>query len=196
MSTDYSQILKNVRKHIGLEKGELDYFNSLLKVHNVARKQFILREGAACTAIHYVHSGAFRAYAVDHEGNESMVMFALNDWWVTDMHGLVTAKPAILNICALEDSVVLTLQKSDLEKLYQHVPKFERFFRILMQNSYVREQLRVIQNLTTPAEERYLSFLSRYPQVVQRVPLKQIASYLGVTPQFLSVIRKKLKRPV
>src|SRR4051812_33757937 len=117
MSADYSQILKNVRKHIDLEKGELDYFTSLLRVHNVVRKQFILREGAACTAIHYVHSGAFRAYAVDHEGNESMVMFALNDWWVTDMHGLVTAKPSILNICALEDSVVLTLQKSDLEKL-------------------------------------------------------------------------------
>jgi CRP-like cAMP-binding protein len=193
---DYARILNNVSKHIHLERSERDHFISLLSCQSVAKKQLILEEGASCTHIHYVSEGAFKAYALNNEGDESIVMFALNDWWVTDMHGFVTGKPSILNVAAIEDSTVLRLQKKDLEKLYISIPKFERFFRILMQNSYVREQLRVIQNLTTPAEERYLNFVKRYPQVVQRVPLKQIASYLGVTPQFLSVIRKKIRRAV
>ena len=118
-------------------------------------------------------------------------MFAVQDWWITDIQGFVTGKPAIVNIEAIEDSVVLELQKDDLDKLYVKVPKFERVFRILMQNSYIREQLRTTQNLTLTAEERYVNFVAKYPHVYQRVPLKQIASYLGITPEFLSVIRKK-----
>lgn len=154
----------------------------------------ILEEGKDCNYLHYVHSGAFRAYALDQNANERIVMFALNDWWVTDMHAFVNEKPSMLNIQAMEDSTILQLRKSDLEKLYKGVPKFERFFRVLMQNSYIREQMRVIQNLTIPAEERYINFIAKYPQVVQRAPLKQIASYLGVTPQFLSVIRARKRK--
>lgn len=192
---DFSGILQNVGKHIQLEENEADHFTSLLSCKEISRKQLILKEGDACHYINYVHSGAFKAYALDKDSSESIVMFALNDWWVTDMHGFVTGKPAMLNIEAMEDSVLFQLRKDDLDKFFVTVPKFERFFRILMQNSYVREQLRVIQNLTIPAEDRYLNFLNKYPQFVQRVPLNQIASYLGITPQFLSVIRKNLKRP-
>ena len=122
-------------------------------------------------------------------------MFAIADWWVTDMYCFINEQPAILNIEAIEDSVIVQLQKKELDELYVKVPKFERFFRILMQNAYIREQLRIIQNLSLSAEERYDIFLKKYPQVSKQVTQKQIASYLGITPEFLSMIkRNKTKR--
>jgi Cyclic nucleotide-binding domain. len=186
-----SQVLQNVSKHISLERKEADYFISLLTEKEVKRKEIILEAGKPCTIINYVHSGVLRAFYRDREADESIIMFAINDWWVTDMFSFSTGHPAMLNIDALEDSTVLQLQKKDLDQLYLEVPKFERFFRIIMQNAYVREQLRIIENLSLTAEERYNNFLKKYPQFAQRVPLKQIASYLGVTPEFLSVVRKK-----
>lgn len=188
---DFDPILKNIAKHVTLEKAEIDHFISLLTVREVSKKKFLLQEGEACTSINYVHSGILRAYCYDKEIHERVIMFAVQDWWITDIQGFSTGKSAIVNIEAIEDSVVLELQKDDLDELYLKVPKFERVFRILMQNSYIREQLRTTQNLTLTAEERYINFLAKYPHVYQRVPLKQIASYLGITPEFLSVIRKK-----
>jgi len=193
LQMDYSLLLKNIRKHIQLDKSETDYFLSRLSVREVAKKESVLQEGESCTAINYVHQGALRAFYCDSEGNQNIIMFALADWWVTDMYSFNSQKPAMLNIDALEDSIVIQLRKENLENIYQNIPKFERFFRIIMQNAYIREQLRVIENLSKPAEERYKTFLAKYPQVVQRVPLKQIASYLGITPEFLSVIRKNIK---
>jgi CRP-like cAMP-binding protein len=188
---DYSNILKNISKHIALNKSERDQFTNLLTFQEIAKKKILLKEGDSCPVINYVNTGALRAYYLDKEDNESVIMFALNDWWVTDMHAFVMEQPALLTIEALEDSTLFQLKKKDLDQLYVKIPKFERFFRILMQNSYVREQLRVVQNLSLTAEERYERFLKKYPHVVQRVPLKHIASYLGITPEFLSVIRKK-----
>lgn len=189
---DYSLVLKNISKHITLDDGETAYFTSLLKYKEVRKKDILLKEGQTCRYINYVHSGALRAYHLDMEGNESVIMFAINDWWVTDMCSFTTLQPAMLNIDALEDSTIFELDKNDLDKLYIKVPKFERFFRIIMQNSYVREQLRVIQNLSISAEQKYINFIAKYPQFVQRVSQKQIASYLGMTPEFLSTIRKKI----
>jgi CRP-like cAMP-binding protein len=188
---DHTGILLNITKHISLDEGEVKHFTSLLTTKELRKKDFLLREGQPCLAINYVQSGALRAFYRDREDNESIIMFAINDWWVTDMHSFALEKPAMLNIDALEDSSVFQLQKADLEQLYLKVPKFERFFRIIMQNAYIREQLRIIQNLSMSAEERYNNFLKKYPQFAQRVPLKQIASYLGITPEFLSVLRKK-----
>jgi CRP-like cAMP-binding protein len=117
-------------------------------------------------------------------------MFAVPDWWVTDMYCFLNGRPAMMYIEAIENSSIFQLRKEDLDELYVRVPKFERFFRILMQNAYTREQLRVIQNLSLPAKERYNNFLEKYPHIAQAVTLKQIASYLGITPEFLSAIRK------
>lgn len=191
---DYTSILYNVGKHIQFDKNETEFFISLLKTIEVSRRETLLKEGDSCTTFNYVAKGALRAYYRDQYGNDSIIMFALQDWWVTDMYSFVSEKPAMLNIDALEDSTIIQLTKDNLEKLYVKVPKFERFFRIIMQNAYIREQLRVIENLSKPAEERYLSFLKRYPTVVERVPLKQIASYLGITPEFLSVVRKNVQK--
>jgi CRP-like cAMP-binding protein len=182
-------LLNNIARHISLDKEDVRYFTSLLKQEDIPKKSFILKEGQTCRNISYVHSGTLRAYYLDKEGRESTIMFAIADWWITDMFCFINQQPAMLYIEALENSSIFQLQKDDLDKLYLRVPKFERFFRILMQNAYIREQLRVIQNLSLSAEERYNNFLSKYPQVAKQVTQKQIASYLGITPEFLSAIR-------
>jgi CRP-like cAMP-binding protein len=192
----YSIILKNIAKHISLDEEEALYFISLLTEKKVAKKQMILKEEQVCKEINFVTSGTLRAFYVDKLGKESTIMFAITDWWITDMFCFINQQPAMLNIEAIEDSVVLQLQKKDLDNLYIKIPKFERFFRIIMQNAYIREQLRVIENLSLSAEERYNIFLEKYPQVVTQITQKQIASYLGITPEFLSTIRKNKTRKV
>src|SRR5690349_4865356 len=191
----FQSILKNIAKHITLNEDEVEYFTSLLQYKELRKKDFLLKEGRACKTISFVDSGALRAFYLDKEGKESTIMFAIDDWWITDMYCFVMEQPAMQNIVAIKNSSVLQLKKSDLEKLYVEVPKFERFFRIIMQNSYIREQLRVLQSLSLTAEERYNIFIDKYPRLIQHISQKQIASYLGITPEFLSVVRKgKLKK--
>lgn len=191
---DHSLLLKNIAKHVTLTAQEEACITAAVQLQSIAKKQVLLQEGQVAKAITYVHSGALRAYYIDRDGNENIIMFAINDWWVTDIYSFTTGQPGLLTIDAMEDSELFNLPKAALDQLFIQVPKFERFFRIIMQNSYVREQLRTIQNLSITAEERYINFVNKYPQFVQRVPLKQIASYLGITPEFLSVIRKKLSK--
>ena len=191
----HNLILKNISKHIELDKEEVSSFIPLIIMKNVAKKTLLLKEGQVCKYISYVHSGALRAYCVDKEGREATIMFAVADWWVTDMFCFLNEKPAMMYIEAIEDSCIFQLSKENLEKLFYKVPKFERFFRILMQHAYTREQLRVIETLSLSAEDRYDSFLFKYPHIASAVTQKQIASYLGITPEFLSAIRKnKVKK--
>lgn len=191
---DYSAILKNIAKHITLDEKETDRFTAVLSYREVKKKEILLQERQLCKHINYVHSGVLRAYYLDQECNENIIMFAIHDWWVTDIYSFATGNPAVMHIDALENSVIFQLQKDDLERLFTDIPQFERFFRIIMQNSYIREQLRSIQNLSLSAEQRYLNFAEKYPAFMQEVSQKQIASYLGITPEFLSVIRSKLRK--
>lgn len=184
-----SLILKNITKHVSLNNEEASYFLSLLKERTIQKKELILRQQQTCKEISFVQSGILRAFYMDTAGKESTIMFALPDWWITDMFCFINQKPAMLNIEALEKSTVLQLQKDDLDKLYIRIPKFERFFRIMMQNAYIREQLRIIENLSQTAEERYYTFLQKYPLAAEKITQKQIASYLGITPEFLSNIK-------
>lgn len=184
-------ILKNIAKHIALDNDETNYFTSLLTYKEIPKKTCLLTEGKPCKHLSYVYSGALRSYCLDKDGKESTIMFAVADWWVTDMYCFLNDKPAMMYIEAIENSCIFQLSKESFDKLFSNVPKFERFFRILMQNAYTREQLRVIESLSLTAEERYDRFLLKYPQIVQQVTQKQIASYLGITPEFLSAIRKK-----
>jgi len=186
-------ILNNVAKHISLDENEISYFLSILREKKYPKKSIILKEGEMCKTIHFVQSGTLRAFYRDPEGKESTIMFAISDWWITDMNCFINQQSAMLNIETIEESIIFHLQKEDLDNLYLKIPKFERFFRIIMQNAYIREQLRVIQNLSLSAEQRYYIFLEKYPQVAQQVTQKQIASYLGITPEFLSMIRANNK---
>jgi CRP-like cAMP-binding protein len=184
-------ILKSVAKHISLTQEEANYFTSLLSYKEIPKKTILLVEGQVCNQLSYVHSGALRSYCLDKEGKEATIMFAVADWWLTDMYCFLNEKPAMMYIETIENSCLLNVSRENFNNLCSAVPKFERFFRILMQNAYTREQLRMIENLTLTAEERYFRFINKYPQIVPHVTQKQIASYLGITPEFLSAIRKK-----
>lgn len=184
-----SLILKNISRHISLSNEETSYFLSLLKEKKIQKKETILKQEQLCREISFVQSGVLRAFYLDSSGKESTIMFAVPDWWITDMFCFIHQKPAMLTIEALEESSVLQLQKENLDELYIKVPKFEKFFRIMMQNAYIREQLRIIENLSLTAEERYHAFLQKYPFAAERITQKQIASYLGITPEFLSTIK-------
>ncbi len=187
----HDSLLKNIAKHIHLSSEEAEYVTSLFTFKPVSKKTLLLKEDQVCRHINYVHSGALRAYHVNVESKETTVMFAVADWWITDMFCFANTKPAMINIEAIEDSCIFQLSKENLDKLFETLPKWERFFRILMQNAYIREQLRMIERLSLPAEERYDNFLAKYPLITKHISQKQIASYLGITPEFLSSIRKK-----
>jgi CRP-like cAMP-binding protein len=189
--TTFDPILKNVNKHILLTAEEIEYFTSLLMYKEVSKKSMLLVEGQTCNQLSFVMSGALRSYCLDKEGKESTIMFAVADWWLTDMYCYLNEKPAMMYIEAIEDSCLLNLSRENFDNLCRKLPAFERFFRILFQNAYTREQLRIIENLTLTAEERYFRFIDKYPQIVKQVTQKQIASYLGIIPEFLSTIRKK-----
>lgn len=191
---DYTGIIKNIKKHIHLNEQEISLFETLVSFKPVSRKSIIQQEGATCKYLNYVHSGALRAYYLDKDAKESTIMFAINDWWVTDMYAFLNRQPAMMYIEAIEDSHIIQLSRENFDLIFERIPKFERFFRILMQNAYVREQLRSIENLSLTAEEKYKRFLDRYPRIAETVTQKQIASYLGITPEFLSTIRSKWSR--
>lgn len=188
---NYELIIKNISKYITLTEKETQIFTSLLKYKAIKRKEFLLREDEVCRYETFVTKGCLRTYYVDQNGMEHVLGFSIEDWWAEDLYSFLTNKPARLCIDALEDTEVLQIEKTNLEKLYEEVPKFERFFRLSFQNAYIAQQERITFNLSSTAEERYHSFKNKYPYCGQRFPQKQIASYLGITPEFLSTLRKK-----
>ncbi len=187
----YDLILSNIGKYVVLTEMEVTFFTSKLELMEVKKKDFVLHQNERCKHIYFLNNGTLRAFHLSTEGKESTVMFAIADWWITDMHAFTNNASSIMNIMAVEDSQLLALSYVNLERIWSQLPKFEKFFRILLQKAYVREQLRSIQNLSLSAPERYDRFISKYPEIVKKVTKKQIASYLGVTPEFLCTIRAK-----
>jgi CRP-like cAMP-binding protein len=193
MNTD--PILRNVAKHVQLDQTEADFFVSLLQPKVIKRKGFLLRQGEICRMETFIVKGCVRTYSVDNNGFEHIVMFGIEDWWVGDLFSFLTQTLATYFIDALEETEVLQISKENLNRLYERVPKIERFFRILLQNAFVAQQNRINQNLSFTAEEKFVDFVKQYPQLEQRVSQKQVAAYLGMTPVFLSILRKKFASP-
>lgn len=192
MDTDL--ILRNISRHIQLDQTETDFFISLLQPKKLKRKEFLVKQGDICKTENFIVKGCMRTYTIDENGFEHIVMFGIEDWWVGDLYSFLTQSPATYFIDALEDTEILQITKSDLDKLYDRVPKFERFFRLILQNAFIAQQQRINQNLSFTAEQRYLSFITKHPDLEQRLSQKQVSAYLGITPVFLSMLRKKLAR--
>jgi CRP-like cAMP-binding protein len=190
----FDLLLSNVSKYIHLDDAERAVFISHLQPKQIRRKQFTLNEGGICKNSIFVTGGCLRGFTVDKNGVEHVLSFAPPGWWMADMYSLISQKPGILNIEALEDTEAIILSKIDQEKLYYEVPKFERFFRVLTENSLVANQQRIVDNMSLTAEERYSIFCKRYPSLIDHLPQKQIASYIGVTPEFFSRMRSSLLR--
>jgi len=185
-------ILKNIAKHINLTKEEKEFFISILQYRKFEKGEIVLNYGEICKQQYFVISGCLRNYSIDEYGKEHVMMFAQTDWWTSDMYSYVTETPAENIIDALVDTEVFEIKKEDMEKVYERVPKFERFFRILFQNAIVNNTRRISMGMSVPAEERYTAFIKQYPAIYKHIPLKHIASYLGISPEFLSKIRNKL----
>jgi len=185
----YDLILKNISRFITFTPEEEQYFTSLLKFKKLKKKQYLVQEGDIVRYDYFVNKGCLRTYSIDEKGQEHVVQFSIEDWWTGDMYSFLTQTPARYTIDALEDSELLCLERNASEELYVKVPKFEKFFRHLLQNAFISLQERVIANLSQTADERYCTFIGKYPLMEKRLPLKQIASYLGITPESLSRIR-------
>lgn len=186
---DPSLILNNVCKHIQLTETEKEIFTSFLHAKKLKKKEYLLRQGEICKHSAFVLSGCLRGYSIDKNGTEHVLSFAPADWWMADMYSLISQQPGVLNIEALEETEMLLLSKTNQERLYAEVPKFERFFRILAEKSLVANQQRLIDRLSLTGEERYKIFCNRYPTLINHLPQKQIAAYIGVSPEFLSRAR-------
>lgn len=192
--TNSDLILANVSKHIELDDKERDYFLAVLEPKVLKKRKVYLRQGTVCKHVAFVLKGALKSYKVDDEGKEHILNFALRDWWIADLYSFISQKPAVLNIETIEESEVFLLSQKDQSALFEKIPKFERFFRILVENALVASQQRLIDNMSLTAEERYLQFIKKYPSIPVLVPQHSIASYLGITPEFLSKIRSRLAR--
>lgn len=182
----------HIQKRIELTESEFEKCLTFFIPKKIRKRHFLLQEGDVCRHLGFVTKGCLREYNVDDKGEEHVIQFAIEDWWISDLNSFLTEKPSLWNIDAIEDSELLLLEKRDRERLFAAIPKMERFFRLLQESNYVSTHNRINQTLTDSADDRYLAFLKNYPALVQRVPQNQIASYLGITPQSLSRIRKEL----
>jgi CRP-like cAMP-binding protein len=184
-------ILSHITRHVTLTTQEQDLFISMLLPQKLKQGEFAQSAGEiTCNFIH-VNSGCLMTYFTDPKGNDQVIQFASSGWWTGDLHSLTTQQPSIYTTRALADSEILLLPKVRMEELLERYPVFERYFRIMFQNSLVTHQNRLIEAFANTAEERYSNFQKKYPHLEQFVPLKYIASYLGITPEFLSKIRRR-----
>ena len=186
----------------------LDYFDRLIPLNKeekelvtekfhprlYRKRQYVLQEGNICTQLNFVVRGCLRMYKIDEQGASHILQFAAESYWINDLGSFHSEKASELNIDALDDTMVLQINRKDLISLYLQASKFDRIFRVLIENSFVSLQKRLLQNISSTAEERYQSFLETYPHLVNRLSQTQIASFLGITPEFLSRLRSKLSK--
>ncbi len=187
-------ILDNISKIVTLTPEEQALFLSRTEVHQYKAKTILLNSGEICKYSYFVNSGILRSFNINDNIVEHVLNFACQGWWMSDMYSFISQKPGNLFIEVLEDSEVVVISKENQELLFQEIPKLERFFRILTENSLVANQERLMNNLSLTAEERFEKFCTKYPTLIQKVPQKQIASFIGVTPEFFSKMKSKMLR--
>ena len=185
-------ILQNIAKHVSLTPEEETLFLYKTETKQFKAKSILLSAGEIATCTYFVNSGILRSFNINDNIIEHVLHFACEGWWIGDMYSYISGKPGNLFLEVLEDAEVVIISKENQQQLYQEIPKLERFFRILAENSLVSHQERLMDNLSLTAEERFEKFCSKYPTLIQKVPQKHIASYIGVTPEFFSKMKSRL----
>jgi len=191
LQTQIEPLLDYFQEIMPLKNEEKQLVVELFKPRLYRKRQYVLQEGDICNQCNFVVRGCLRMYKVDADGNTHIIQFASENWWIMDLGSFHDRTPSKLSIDTLEDTMILQISYENLLSLYIQAPKFDRIFRVLIENSFVSLQKRLLQNISSNAEERYLSFIQTYPQLSNRLPQTQIASYLGITPEFLSRLRNK-----
>ena len=188
----YELFFRKLNEKVALTAEEQAIIKSFLTPKKLRKKQYLLQEGDICKSIAFVEKGALREYTVDEKGNEHILQFALEGWIISDLYSFLSGEPSLYNIDALEDSELVLITRSAEEAIIKKVPKYETFTRMQITGAYLAMQKRVTSFISLPVEERYLGFTKLYPDIVQRVPQHMIASYMGLTPETLSRVRKKI----
>lgn len=182
----------HIKSYIPVSNIEFEAIYQVMRREVYKKREMLVRSGAVCEHFYFVLSGSLRTFTTDERGNEHNFHLAFEDWWASDLFSFITGDTAFFSIEALEDTEVLAIHRDDYEVLLSQYPKFERFFRLLMQNAYVASQKRTMDIMSLSAEKRYLQLVQRYPQLEMRVAQHHIASFLGITPEALSRIKRGL----
>jgi len=184
------QIKKNLNKYVDFSDAEIDELVSKMVFKTYERKEFIVSEGQVCKHKFFILDGLVRSFYFDEKGKEKIIQFALENWWISNMESFVLGIPSTSTIQAIEKTTLLSISKTDLEQLYDKIPKLERFFRMLTENMLIAIQRRNDIYLQMKSKDRYNDLTRNFPVFAQRVPQYMIASYLEITPEYLSELRK------
>ncbi|AUS06432.1 Crp/Fnr family transcriptional regulator [Pseudotamlana carrageenivorans] len=185
-------LLNYIGQHVTLTKEEEAILESKVSYRKYLKGQFVVQQGDVCKYECFVVSGCTKTYYVDDEGQEHIVMFSVEDWWTSDIGSFITQTPADFNIQCLENTELIMFSYDEIETLYAEIPKLERFFRRIIEKALVASQKRIIRSFSLSAKDRFLYFRNQYPKIEQRIPQYMIASYLGITKEFLSKIKSQL----
>ena len=188
----FELFLSSVKEHIAITEDESEFCKTIFIPKKLRKRQYLLQAGDVCRYTAFVEKGMLRTFTVDEKGNEPILQFSMEGWWVTDLYSFLTDEPSRYNIEALEDCELLLITRPSWDILLEKVPAFERYFRILIQNNLIATQRRLISSMTETAEEQYTKLIDNFPTCLQRVPQHMIASFLGITPETLSRIRSQM----
>ena len=183
---------EKIRQQIAITDEEFEFCKTLFIPKKLRKRQYLLQEGDVCRYTSFVEKGMLRTFSVDEKGNEPILQFSFEGWWIADLYSFLTEEPSIYNIEALENCELLLITKPSWDTLLEKVPAFERYFRILIQNNLIATQRRLMSSLSETAEEKYKKLIDNFPGCLNRVPQHMIASYLGITPETLSRIRGQM----
>lgn len=189
-----NKLLTHFSNYIPLNEEEITELSNRVIERNVKRKEFILQKNDICNNYTFIVSGLFKMYTVDKNGAEHILHFASENDWICDINSFHNKKQSLLYIDAIEPSTIIQIDNSNLMYLFTHYQKFDRTFRVLIENKFMELENRILQNISSKAEERYQFFLEQYPNICNRIPNVLIASYLGITPEFLSKIRNAISK--
>jgi CRP-like cAMP-binding protein len=188
----YEVFTRSLREKVEFTDVEIATIQTFLQPKKLRKKQYLLQEGDVCKFVAFVEKGMLRSYTIDEKGNENIVQFALEGWTISDLYSFLTAEPATYAIDALEDTELVLISKTAHEELLRTVPHYETYIRLQITHAYIALQRRISSVISQTVEERYTAFTKLYPNIVQRVPQHMIASYMGLTPETLSRVRKKI----
>lgn len=190
----HETLIRNIEEIVPLKKEDILLIQHAFKPVHLKKKQFLLQKGESSNHMRFIAEGCLKLYRIDDSGKEHILQFGIKGWWVNDLYAYLTQEPATFFMQAITDSIVLQVHRDQLNKLYDKIHMMDRFFRIKTQHGYVALQERTVNSMSQTAEERYFEFVKRYRVMEQQIPQYMIASYLGITPEHLSTLRKDLAR--
>lgn len=185
----FELLQKSIQEYVSLTDEQWELCKNNFHPKRMLKRQFLLQAGDVCRQLTFVEKGALYSYSVDAKGNQHVIRFAFEGWWIADLQSFFTGNPSTQNIELLEDSKLLMLDRNNHENLLEEIPAYERYQRIIIQNAYVALQQRVENALGLAAEEKYARLIKHNPEFMNRVPQHLVASYLGVSPETLSRVR-------